>query len=136
MKDIIDNIRHMDDLGRIVIPKQIRTILNLNTAEPIEIHVENNSIILSKHSPLQKYIVTIFHKGIGNETLYIYAANYDEAFEKLFKYYLEKGNRLGYWLNKSGEPVPDFDYEAGDFENHEDWDFFITDESLIEVLAD
>jgi len=135
MKNIIGNIRHMDDLGRIVIPRQIRNMLNLNTEDPVEIYIENNSIILSKYSPLKKFVVTILYKGIINETLYIHATHHDEAFEKLFKYYFEKGDRLGFWFNKNGEQVSDFD-ETGDFENHQDWDFFITDESIIKVLAD
>ena len=42
-------IRRIDDLGRIVIPKEIRNILNIQTDDNIEIYIENKNIILSKY---------------------------------------------------------------------------------------
>lgn len=120
----------MDKLGRIVIPNEIRKTLHFNAADPVEIHVENSSIVLSKHNLIKKFIATTFYEGIGNEYLYIYAAHEDEAFTKLFHYYLKKGERLGYWLNADGEPVADFDNNTGCFENHEDWDFSSSKKAL------
>lgn len=40
--------RVIDNLGRIVIPKEIRERLNINTKDKIEIKVEDNKIILTK----------------------------------------------------------------------------------------
>lgn len=40
--------RVIDRLGRIVIPKEIRERLNINTKDKIEIKVEDNKIILTK----------------------------------------------------------------------------------------
>ncbi len=40
--------RHIDELGRIVIPKEIRKVLKINPDDLINIIVENNKIILSK----------------------------------------------------------------------------------------
>lgn len=42
-------IRRIDDLGRIVIPKEIRNLLNIQTDDNIEIYIENKNIILSKY---------------------------------------------------------------------------------------
>ena len=35
-------IRHIDDLGRIVIPKEIRRNLHLREGDPMELYVEKN----------------------------------------------------------------------------------------------
>ena len=44
-------VRKLDVLGRIVIPKELRTTLDLNETDPIEIFVEGNDIILRKDQP-------------------------------------------------------------------------------------
>lgn len=41
-------IRKIDELGRIVIPKDIRTTLNLDCGDNIEIIVANNTVVLKK----------------------------------------------------------------------------------------
>lgn len=41
-------IRKLDELGRIVIPMEIRKSLNIKEKDPIEISVNNNCIILEK----------------------------------------------------------------------------------------
>ena len=43
-------IRRIDELGRIVIPKEIRRSLRIKEGESLEILVENESIILRKYS--------------------------------------------------------------------------------------
>ena len=45
-------IRRIDELGRIVIPKEIRRNLGIRDGENIEIFTDENSIILKKHSRL------------------------------------------------------------------------------------
>lgn len=44
-------IRPIDELGRIVLPKEIRKNLNLNTKDGMEIYTEGERIILKKHMP-------------------------------------------------------------------------------------
>lgn len=44
-------IGKVDPLGRIVIPKELRKVLNIEEADPIEIFIENEYIILKKYSP-------------------------------------------------------------------------------------
>ncbi|MEG1448049.1 MAG: AbrB/MazE/SpoVT family DNA-binding domain-containing protein [Oscillospiraceae bacterium] len=43
-------IRKMDDLGRIVIPMEIRRTMNIKTGEPIEIFVDEGGLILRKYA--------------------------------------------------------------------------------------
>lgn len=47
-------IRRIDELGRIVIPKEIRKNLRIKDGENIEIYIERENIILKKHSILDK----------------------------------------------------------------------------------
>lgn len=48
-------VRRIDDLGRIVIPKEIRKTLRLKNGENLEIFVdENDNIILKKYSQIDK----------------------------------------------------------------------------------
>ena len=44
-------VRRLDQLGRIVIPKELRTTFDLKEEDPIEIFVEGNDIILRKYQP-------------------------------------------------------------------------------------
>lgn len=49
-------IRRIDELGRIVIPKEIRRNLRMKDGENLEIFVEDNeTILLKKHSILDKF---------------------------------------------------------------------------------
>lgn len=46
-------IRRIDELGRIVIPKEIRKNLRIKNGESLEIFVDNDDIILKKYSPIE-----------------------------------------------------------------------------------
>ena len=48
-------IRKIDELGRIVIPKEIRRTLGIRDGENLEIFVSSNGICLQKHSRLLNY---------------------------------------------------------------------------------
>ena len=41
-------IKRIDDLGRIIIPKEIRRTLNIKEGEPFEIFIGNNNEIIFK----------------------------------------------------------------------------------------
>lgn len=46
-------VRRIDDLGRVVIPKEIRRTLKIRESEPLEIFTDRNGeIILKKYSPM------------------------------------------------------------------------------------
>ncbi|MDD5936803.1 MAG: AbrB/MazE/SpoVT family DNA-binding domain-containing protein [Clostridiales bacterium] len=42
-------VRRIDELGRIVIPKELRKTMDIEVGTPIEISVEGDSIILNKY---------------------------------------------------------------------------------------
>lgn len=46
-------VRRIDDLGRIVVPKEIRTTLRLREGDPMEIYTaRDGAVVLKKYSPL------------------------------------------------------------------------------------
>ena len=45
-------IRNIDELGRIVVPKEIRRKLGIDKNDPVEIYVEGDKIILMKYHPV------------------------------------------------------------------------------------
>lgn len=51
-------VRKVDQLGRIVIPKELRNTLQLNTGSPMEIFVEDDKIILRKYAINEACVVT------------------------------------------------------------------------------
>ena len=44
-------VRKVDELGRIVLPIELRRTLNIDIKDSIEIYVENDSIVLKKFEP-------------------------------------------------------------------------------------
>ena len=65
-------IGRIDELGRIVIPKEIRKNLRIKNGESLEIFVEGDSIILKKFSQI--------------ESLENVSVNYVEAFNQIIKH--------------------------------------------------
>ena len=44
-------VRKIDDLGRMVIPKELRKTMDIDKKDPMEIFVEGDKIILKKYEP-------------------------------------------------------------------------------------
>jgi transcriptional pleiotropic regulator of transition state genes len=44
-------VRKVDELGRIVLPVELRRTLNIDTKDPVEIYVDDEEIILKKYEP-------------------------------------------------------------------------------------
>lgn len=44
-------IRRVDDLGRIVLPKELRQTMGIRTGDPMEIYIDADNIILRKYAP-------------------------------------------------------------------------------------
>ena len=44
-------VRKVDELGRIVLPVELRRTLNIAEKDPLEIYVDGSSVILKKHQP-------------------------------------------------------------------------------------
>ena len=45
-------VRNIDELGRIVVPKEIRRKLGIANTDPVEIYVDGDKIILTKYIPV------------------------------------------------------------------------------------
>ncbi len=45
-------VRHIDELGRIVVPKELRKKLGISACDPVEISSDGDRIILTKYSPV------------------------------------------------------------------------------------
>lgn len=48
-------IRRIDDLGRIILPKEIRKSLQIHEGDPLEISIEGDTICLDKYIPTTEY---------------------------------------------------------------------------------
>lgn len=44
-------VRHIDNLGRVVIPKELRNTRSIKNGDPIEIFVDGDCIVLRKYEP-------------------------------------------------------------------------------------
>lgn len=44
-------VRKVDDLGRVVIPKELRRTLGIDEKDPLEIYMDDGKIILKKYQP-------------------------------------------------------------------------------------
>lgn len=45
-------VRRIDELGRVVIPKEIRTTLRIKSGDPLEIYTDHDELRLKKYSPI------------------------------------------------------------------------------------
>lgn len=69
-------IRRLDDLGRIVIPKEIRRNLGLRDGDAMEIFLEDNRICLEKYGISEEDLVIRCHRYISSMGDYIRAINF------------------------------------------------------------
>lgn len=44
-------VRNVDDLGRFVLPMELRKKLHIKVGDPLEVYVEGEKIILTKYTP-------------------------------------------------------------------------------------
>lgn len=44
-------VRKVDELGRVVIPKELRKVMDVNEKDPLEVFVDGDSIVLRKYEP-------------------------------------------------------------------------------------
>ncbi len=57
--------RKLDDLGRIVLPMEIRTKFNINPKDALEIFIDGDKIVLKKYEPC-----CIFCGNVSDNILY------------------------------------------------------------------
>ena len=71
MNKTIGVVRRIDDLGRVVIPRELRNVLGIREGDPLNIQVTDNAIMLSKYQPTKllevaKNVVEVLaSSGIG-----------------------------------------------------------------------
>ena len=100
--------RKIDELGRIVIPKEIRKSLKLNMGDSLEIYIEDNKISLRKYSSLKGYeeelfnIAKIINELTNSTILFIEEDKVVVSYGKLSEIYIDQGinnsiyNKVGY----------------------------------------
>ena len=44
-------VRRIDDLGRVVIPKEIRRACNIREGDPLQIFLQDGAVVLKKYNP-------------------------------------------------------------------------------------
>ena len=49
-------VRQIDNVGRVVIPKETRSILGMNNGVDVEIFVEGDSVIIKKYNPIAECV--------------------------------------------------------------------------------
>ena len=54
-------VRRVDELGRIVIPMELRRTLNIGEKDPLEIFVAEDMIILKKYTPGCIFCLSLIH---------------------------------------------------------------------------
>lgn len=71
----IELVRRVDDLGRVVIPKELRRVLQIREGDPLELLLTEEGILLKKYQPIKtildeaKEIADAIHETIGVLTL-------------------------------------------------------------------
>lgn len=94
-------IRRIDDLGRVVIPKEVRRILRIRGGDPFEIFTENNAVIF------QKYQLLAMNDDIINTTFAMLKASSLER----FAIYDDTGILKAYPNAKNEFPVLDTEWD-------------------------
>jgi len=51
-------VRNVDELGRIVLPKELRRTMNIEVKDPLEFFVDGEYIVLKKYKPEMTCMVT------------------------------------------------------------------------------
>lgn len=89
-------IRRIDDLGRVVIPKEIRRTLHIREGDPLEVFMDNNGCVGFK-----KYMVTE-EPNINNILRALYASAGAEFGRDLVAIYNENDERM--FANRRNNP--------------------------------
>ena len=48
-------VRRIDELGRVVIPKEIRKTLRIKEGDPLEIYTDRDELLFKKYSPIASF---------------------------------------------------------------------------------
>ena len=114
-------IRRMDELGRVVIPKEVRNALRLEDNMPLEIFTEDNDkIIFRKYFPDKgEKIETNDNKNESFTNVFLYNTDHDD------EHYLRLSNNCAKFLN--------FLFDAGIISN-EYWSLMDLEDNRIKTF--
>lgn len=94
-------VRRIDELGRLVIPKEIRKSFKIREGDSIEFFVEGNRILLEKYSLMNgmveeiEKICQVLHESLNNTVIYIHDENvitgYGSHVEEYFDFPISRG---------------------------------------------
>ena len=76
-------VRRIDDLGRVVIPKEIRRTLGIREGDPLEIFTENGMCCFKKYIPLGAISDTVERVYNSLKGMHIVCAIYDTNGDRL-----------------------------------------------------
>lgn len=83
-------VRRVDQLGRIVIPRELRRVLEIGEKDSLEIFTDNEKIILQKYKPSQACVITgeitDKNKTLGNGKLVLSPKGIEVLLGELEKY--------------------------------------------------
>ncbi|MCL4351535.1 MAG: AbrB/MazE/SpoVT family DNA-binding domain-containing protein, partial [Firmicutes bacterium] len=112
-------VRRIDDLGRVVIPKEIRRTLRIREGDPLEIFVDRDGeVILKKYSPIgelgdfAKEYADSLHEAVGHIALIADRDAVIAVSGAPKKEFLNKS--LGVLVEKSMEDRKTLSYNHGD----------------------
>ena len=84
--------RRIDELGRIVIPKEIRKNLKIRDSDELDITIDGDNIILNKHEPFEQDLV--INKYIYSLGKTLHKNIWLTSKEKIISYYLDNQETL------------------------------------------
>ena len=86
--------KRIDELGRIVIPSDVRKTLNINTNDILDIYLNDNEIIINKHKfniNYEELIKSLLINNYGNKYIDILITDKDiNEFIEIVNKYIEK----------------------------------------------
>ncbi len=80
------NIRRIDDLGRLVVPKEVRRKLCIQEGDPFEIFYTEDAVTFKKYSPVKsvRHILDILNEAVDDEA---HLRCHDELAKKIREMY-------------------------------------------------
>ena len=64
-------VRRIDDLGRIVIPKEIRRSMRIREGDPLELFLDGNNIVLNKYEVSEEDLAIACRNYVAKMSTYI-----------------------------------------------------------------
>lgn len=76
-------VRRIDDLGRVVIPKEIRRNLGIREGDPLELFTDGKAVCFVKYSPMGDFATELEFSLKGLAAFDINGAVYDNSDDKI-----------------------------------------------------